>query len=117
MPTDFHSAPRPWAGMKYGLLQYVELFLGKLGRAGKRIHYVDGFAGSGRLEDGTEGSPLRVARIQTVTSTWPTSWRKPNAPISAGNLSSFSELQTRWSFRPFRSISMTPYMLTSSRSC
>src|SRR5947207_9588973 len=63
MPTDFHSAPRPWAGVKHGLLQYVELFLGKLGRALKKIYYVDGFAGSGRLEDGSEGSPLRVARI------------------------------------------------------
>jgi three-Cys-motif partner protein len=49
--------------IKHGLLQYVELFLGKLGRTGKRIYYVDGFAGSGRLEDDTEGSPLKVARI------------------------------------------------------
>jgi len=63
MPTDFHATQRPWAVIKHGLLQYVELFLGKLGRAGKKVYYVDGFAGPGRLEDGSEGSPLTVARI------------------------------------------------------
>jgi three-Cys-motif partner protein len=63
MPTNFHTAPRPWAAIKHGLLQYVELFLGKLGRPGKKVYHVDGFAGSGRLEDGSEGSPLKVARI------------------------------------------------------
>ena len=63
MPTDFHAAQKPWAVIKHGLLQYVELFLGKLGRTGKKVYYVDGFAGPGRLEDGSEGSPLTVARI------------------------------------------------------
>lgn len=63
MAPDFHSTPKPWAVIKHGLLQYVELFLGKLGKSGKKIYYVDGFAGSGKLDDGSEGSPLRVAGI------------------------------------------------------
>lgn len=63
MSADFHSTSRPWAVIKHGLLQYGELFLGKLGRPGKKVYHVDGFAGSGRLDDGSEGSPLKVARI------------------------------------------------------
>ena len=63
MPDDFHVIAKPWAVIKHGLLQYVDLFVGKLGGFGKPVHFVDGFAGSGRLEDGTEGSPLRVAAM------------------------------------------------------
>lgn len=63
MSKDFHAAPKPWAAIKHGLLQYLELFLGKLGRPGRKVFYVDGFAGAGRLEDGSEGSPLKAANI------------------------------------------------------
>lgn len=37
------------------------MFLGKLGR--NPIFYVDGFAGPGRLDDGSEGSPLIAAKL------------------------------------------------------
>src|ERR1041385_3180455 len=63
MPDDFHAAAKPWASIKHGVLQDVDLFVGKLGGFGKPVYFVDGFAGSGRLDDGTEGSPLRVAEM------------------------------------------------------
>jgi hypothetical protein len=46
MPQDFHAAAKPWAVIKHGLLQYVDVFVGKLGRFGKPVYFVDGFAGS-----------------------------------------------------------------------
>jgi three-Cys-motif partner protein len=62
MLSDFHKAPKAWAQIKHSILgNYLSLFLGKLGR--NPIFYVDGFAGPGRLEDGSEGSPLIAAKL------------------------------------------------------
>lgn len=62
MPTDFHQAPKAWSQIKHSILRnYLSLFLGKLGRSW--VFYVDGFAGPGRLADGTEGSPLIAAKL------------------------------------------------------
>jgi three-Cys-motif partner protein len=64
MPSDFHKAPKAWAQIKHQILgKYLSLFLGKLGLTGKPIYYVDGFAGQGRLDDGSEGSPLVAAKL------------------------------------------------------
>lgn len=64
MPPDFHKAPKAWAQIKHSILRnYLSLFLGKLGR--NTIYYVDGFAGPGRLDDGSEGSPLIAAKLAT----------------------------------------------------
>jgi three-Cys-motif partner protein len=64
MPTDFHKAPKAWAQIKHSILgNYLSLFLGKLGFRGDPIYYVDGFAGPGRLEDGSDGSPLVAAKL------------------------------------------------------
>jgi hypothetical protein len=70
MPSDFHKAPKAWAQVKHSILgNYLSLFLGKLGVSGKPVYYVDGFAGPGRLEDGSKGSrssppswPFRLLR-------------------------------------------------------
>lgn len=62
MPTDFHQAPKAWSQIKHSILRnYLSLFLGKLGR--RSVFYADGFAGPGRLADGTEGSPLIAAKL------------------------------------------------------
>jgi three-Cys-motif partner protein len=63
MPSDFHKAPKAWSQIKHQILgKYLSLFLGKLGRPGHPVYYVDGFAGPGRLEEGSEGSPLIAAK-------------------------------------------------------
>lgn len=70
MPTTFHDASKPWAKIKHGLLSgYLSLFLGKLGSTSQKVFFVDGFAGSGRLGDGSEGSPLHAARLATKPRT------------------------------------------------
>jgi three-Cys-motif partner protein len=64
MPSDFHKAPKAWAQVKHSILgNYLSLFLGKLGLSGKPVYYVDGFAGPGRLDDGSKGSPLIAAEL------------------------------------------------------
>jgi three-Cys-motif partner protein len=64
--SDFHKAPKAWSQIKHQILgNYLSLFLGKLGLTRRPVYYVDGFAGPGRLEDGSEGSPLLAARLAT----------------------------------------------------
>src|ERR1043165_4807435 len=64
MPSDLHKAPKAWAQVKHSILgNYLSLFLGKLGLSGKPVYYVDGFAGPGRLDDGSKGSPLIAAEL------------------------------------------------------
>lgn len=66
MATTFHDASKPWARIKHGLVSgYLALFLGKLSSTASRVFYVDGFAGSGKLGDGSEGSPVYAARRAT----------------------------------------------------
>lgn len=60
----FQEERRDWSSIKHNILgPYMTLFLGKLGRPGTRLYYVDGFAGPGRYEDGERGSPLIAAEI------------------------------------------------------
>ena len=64
--SDFHKAPKAWSQIKHQILgNYLSLFLGKLGLTRRPVYYVAGFAGPGRLEDGSEGSPLLAARLAT----------------------------------------------------
>jgi three-Cys-motif partner protein len=64
MLSDFHKSPKAWSQVKHSILgNYLSLFLGKLGISGKPVYYVDGFAGPGRLEDGSKGSPLIAADL------------------------------------------------------
>jgi three-Cys-motif partner protein len=64
MATGFHKERRAWFQIKHQIVgTYLSLFLGKLGKFGDRVYYVDGFAGQGRLDDGTEGSALIAAKL------------------------------------------------------
>jgi len=66
MPSggDFHQARKTWSRIKHSILgRYLSLLLGKLGRPGEHVFYVDGFAGQGRYENGEDGSPLIAAKL------------------------------------------------------
>jgi len=64
MAAGFHKERKAWFQIKHRIVgTYLSLFLGKLGKFGDRIYYVDGFAGQGRLHDGTEGSALIAAKL------------------------------------------------------
>jgi three-Cys-motif partner protein len=61
---DFHQARKTWSRIKHSILgRYLSLLLGKLGRPGELLYYVDGFAGQGRYENGEDGSPLIAAKL------------------------------------------------------
>jgi three-Cys-motif partner protein len=66
MPSsdDFHRVRKTWSQIKHSILRrYLSLLLGKLGRPGQHVFYVDGFAGQGRYENGEDGSPLIAAKL------------------------------------------------------
>lgn len=60
---SYFQAAKTWSSIKLRLLgQYLKPFSWKLGSKHRQIFYIDGFAGRGRYENGTEGSPLVAAR-------------------------------------------------------
>lgn len=63
MDASFFSTKRPWSRYKDYLLEsYLPPYLAKVNHLGKPILIVDCFAGRGRFEDGSDGSPLIIAR-------------------------------------------------------
>lgn len=62
----FFGQQSPQAVLKHGILvRYAHYFAGPAGRAaGGRVAFIDGYAGEGRYEDGTHGSPLLIASQQ-----------------------------------------------------
>jgi three-Cys-motif partner protein len=64
MKSEFHKQAKAWFQIKHQIVgTYLSLFLGKLGKFGERVYYVDGFAGQGQLDDGTDGSALIAAKV------------------------------------------------------
>ncbi len=61
--SDFFGERRPQAVLKHGVLtRYAHYFAGRAGRAtGGRVAFIDGYAGAGRYDDGSPGSPLLLA--------------------------------------------------------
>lgn len=58
---DFFDGKRPWSVIKDQVLRsYLPSYLAKVNKLGRLILIVDGFAGPGKFEDGSEGSPLII---------------------------------------------------------
>jgi len=77
MDVSFFSTKRPWSRYKDFLLQsYLEPYIPKVNRLGKPILIVDCFAGRGRFDDGSSGSPLIIAEAVRR-------WRNQNMPVVA----------------------------------
>jgi three-Cys-motif partner protein len=72
--TGFFQAKRPWSiRIKDRILaSYLKPYLPKIARLGEQIILIDAFAGPGRFEDGTKGSPLILceAAEQQVPNQW-----------------------------------------------
>jgi len=61
---NFHQEAKSWAEIKHKLLaRYLRLFVDKTGLDRDRVYYVDAFAGAGKLDDGTDGSPIYAAKL------------------------------------------------------
>jgi len=63
MSPDFFQSKKPWSPYKDMILAYyLTPYLPKVCSLGKPVVVVDCFAGPGRFEDGTDGSPLIIAK-------------------------------------------------------
>lgn len=63
MSSDFFQSKKPWSPYKDMVLAYyLTPYLPKVCSLGKPVMVVDCFAGPGRFEDGTDGSPLIIAK-------------------------------------------------------
>ena len=63
MVKDFFTAKREWSKYKDMILgYYLTPYLPKVFRLGKPVVIVDCFAGAGRFDDGTDGSPRIIAQ-------------------------------------------------------
>lgn len=59
---SFFAHQKPAAVLKHGILaRYAIYFAGRAGSRTKGVAFIDGYAGEGRYEDGTPGSPLLLA--------------------------------------------------------
>jgi len=60
---DFFQSKKPWSPYKDMILEYyLKPYLSKVCSMGKSVVVFDCFAGPGRFEDGTDGSPLIIAK-------------------------------------------------------
>lgn len=61
---EFFEGKRPWSVIKDKVLRsYLTAYLPKVNKLGRPILIVDGFAGPGKFEDGSEGSPLIICAL------------------------------------------------------
>lgn len=70
---DFFEKLKPWSKRKHRLLgKYLQPFSAKVAKAtqNREIYCVDGFAGSARYDDGSEGSPLLIAKFSDECAEW-----------------------------------------------
>lgn len=66
---DFFRERRAQAVLKHGILsRYPNVFASKAGRGYDRVVFLDGYAGPGKYDDGTPGSPLLFARAADKVS-------------------------------------------------
>jgi three-Cys-motif partner protein len=92
MPThtvEFWQVKRDWSDRKHLVLEYYLMpAIAKLARKGPRrqVYFLDGFAGSGRYEDGGEGSPIYTGRLADRSRLW-----KSPADLRVFNLEPDSE--------------------------
>lgn len=62
--SDFFAGKRPWSKIKDSILgSYLPPYLKKVSKLNKTIFIIDGFAGPGKFEDGSIGSPLMICEI------------------------------------------------------
>jgi len=61
--SSFFKGKRPWSIIKDQVLgSYMTPYLSKVGKLNRRIILIDAFAGPGKFDDGTAGSPLIICQ-------------------------------------------------------
>ena len=95
---DFFGYLKPWSRRKHRLLgKYFPPFSAKVAKAtnNREIFCIDGFAGAARYEDGSEGSPLLIAKFADECANWknPVALKLINVEPDAKNEGIFDSLQ------------------------
>lgn len=68
---EFFQRPQAAAVLKHGVLaRYATVFAAMAGSRTGRVVYLDGYAGAGRYDDGSPGSPLLAIRTAARSATW-----------------------------------------------
>ena len=63
MKSSFFKGKRPWSKIKDQILgKYMPAYLAKVDKLGKPIILIDAFAGPGKFDDGSAGSPLIICQ-------------------------------------------------------
>jgi three-Cys-motif partner protein len=77
--TDYFREKKPWSYLKDALLEcYLPPYLAKIAKREQKVCVIDCFAGKGKFDDGSDGSPLIIAdAIRTCLS------RKPKSQIES----------------------------------
>jgi len=73
MSKEFFENLRPWSERKHRLLgKYLPPFSAKVARttSSRQIYIIDGFAGAAVYDDGSEGSPILIAKFGDVCRQW-----------------------------------------------
>lgn len=89
---EFFRERRAAAVFKHGILsRYTVVFASKAGSttAGNRVVFLDGYAGPGRYEDGSDGSPLLLAQSAEFVG----SYRDVRGVFVESNVEHFANLQ------------------------
>jgi len=71
--TEFFRNRKLWSERKHRLLEkYLRPFATKVAKTTKtrEVFIVDGFAGRARYDDGSEGSPLLIAKFSNIANSW-----------------------------------------------
>lgn len=91
MVKDFFAAKREWSKYKDMILgYYLTPYLPKVCSLGKPVVIVDCFAGAGRFDDGTDGSPRIIAQ---AIGKWASKGKPVQALLVEGNKTLFRQLE------------------------
>jgi len=98
MNKEFFESLKPWSERKHRLLRkYLQPFSAKVARTtpSREISIVDGFAGSAIYADGSEGSPVLIAKFGDICLGWsePVTLKLVNIEADKDNEGIFDSLQ------------------------
>ena len=71
--NDFFDNIKTWSKRKHRLLEkYLPPFTAKVASttSTRRVYCVDAFAGAAKYDDGSEGSPILMAKFSDVCASW-----------------------------------------------
>lgn len=99
MTKEFFESPKSWSRRKHRLLgKYLKPFSAKVGSWASEIFCVDGFAGVGKYNDGSPGSPLLMAHLADECAAWqrPVKLKLINVESDPENFETLNTLTEKW---------------------